>query len=118
MADAVALVVKGGQRQPAVHEDDQEQRQVDDEPCLMMNLLNLLLKQLSGIPLRDTVVKGTRQSGIGGNIFAHMMVYAHHLPRWKSCRCKYSHPRPQHTWPPSEIKGQQLKSEYVEILAG
>ena len=33
MADAVALIVKGGQRQPEVQEDDQEQRQVDDEPA-------------------------------------------------------------------------------------
>ena len=34
----------------------------------LTHLLNLLLKQLSGIPLLETVVNGTRQSGIEGNI--------------------------------------------------
>ena len=36
------------------------------------NLLNLLLKQLSGIPLLETVVKGTRQSGFEGIFFVNL----------------------------------------------
>ena len=60
MADAVALVVKGGERQPDING-------INDKKQLT-HLLNLLLKQLSGIPLLETVVNGTRQSGIEGNI--------------------------------------------------
>ena len=56
VADAVALVVKSGECQPEA-KDDRKQK------WGRTRLLNLLLKQLSGIPLRDTVVNGTRQSG-------------------------------------------------------
>ena len=55
VADAVALVVKSGECQPEA-KDDRKQK------WGRTRLLNLLLKQLSGIPLRDTVVNGTRQS--------------------------------------------------------
>ena len=75
VADAVALVVKSGEGQPEA-KDDRKQKWVEDSlvrfpnckqvgwgTWLRTHLLNLLLKQLSGIPLRDTVVNGTRQSG-------------------------------------------------------
>ena len=79
----------------------------DKEPIVeennqWVNLLNLLLKQLSGIPLLDTVVRGTRQSGDEGDILMFLILLSHHLPRWKNCRCKCSRPRPRRTWPPSE----------------
>ena len=74
VADAVALVVKSGEGQPEA-KDDRKQKWVEDSlvrfpnckqvgwgTWLRTHLLNLLLKQLSGIPLRDTVVNGTRQS--------------------------------------------------------
>ena len=31
----------------------------------------------------------------------HLLSY--HPPLWKSCRCIYSHPRPQRTWPLSKV---------------
>ena len=50
-----------------INDNNINDKNINDKKQLT-HLLNLLLKQLSGIPLRETVVNGTRQSGIEGNI--------------------------------------------------
>ena len=59
VADAVTLVVEGGERQPGIFKAVTQKLYWGRNDT---DLLNLLLKQLSGIPRRETVVNGTKQS--------------------------------------------------------
>ena len=64
MADTVALVIEGGQGQPkGVGGMNQVKARCRRRQEARVDLLSLLLRQLSGIPRRETVVRGTRQSG-------------------------------------------------------